>query len=86
MFILTLAEEVSGVFCIRDDFGDQVIPIFEEQDDAMRYHEMTTNIKDIPELALVEIDADDIINICEEKDQKYAIITPDELIIPPQDL
>ena len=38
MFILTLKDKPEGVFSIIDtDCGDQIIPIFECEDDAERY-------------------------------------------------
>jgi len=39
-----------------------------------------------PTLQVVEIDAASIINACEDRFQKYAIITKDDFLIPPKDL
>ena len=36
-----------------------------------------------PELEVLEAEADHIINSCRAQGQKYSIITPDDLIIPP---
>jgi hypothetical protein len=40
MFILTLKDKPEGVFSVIDDTnGEQIIPIFECEDDAERYQE-----------------------------------------------
>ena len=40
MFILTLKNKPEGVFSVIDDTnGEQIIPIFECEDDAERYQE-----------------------------------------------
>ncbi|AMO43153.1 hypothetical protein R1080702_144 [Cyanophage S-RIM32] len=88
MFILTLKGHATGVFSLVNDVGEQVIPIFEEYDDAERYHGMIVDQseeEDIP-LTITDIDAEVIIAACDEKDQKYAIITPDDLLIPPDNV
>lgn len=86
MYILTLKGRPDGVFSVRDDLGDQIIPVFEEEDDATRYFYMIEGETECPPLQVIEIPEDAIINACEEKDQKYAIITQDDFIVPPQDL
>ena len=87
MFILTLRGHETGVFSLVDDLGDQVIPIFEEYDDAERYHGMIADqsSKEIP-LEITDIDVEVITAACDEKDQKYAIITSDDLLIPPDNV
>jgi hypothetical protein len=87
MFILTLRGHETGVFSLVDDLGDQVIPIFEEYDDAERYHGMIIDqsSKEIP-LEITDIDVEVITAACDEKDQKYAIITSDDLLIPPDNV
>ena len=88
MFILTLKGHETGVFSLVDDLGEQVIPIFEEYDDAERYHGMIADQSDHDEipLCITDIDAEIILAACNEKDQKYAIITPDDLLIPPDNV
>lgn len=88
MFILTLKGHETGVFSLVNDIGEQVIPIFEEYDDAERYHGMIadqSDEEDIP-LSIIDVPAEVILNACDEKDQKYAIITPDDLLIPPDNV
>jgi hypothetical protein len=87
MFILTLKDKPEGVFSVVDDEGDQVIPIFECEDDAERYQIQLDDL--LPNkyiLQIIEIEEEIIVNACEERDQKYAIITVDDFIVPPEEL
>ena len=86
-YILTLTEHPEGVFSLVDSIsGDQIIPIFENQDDAERYALQLIDDEDGPELQLVEIEKEVIIAACEQRNHRYAIITVDDFIIPPIDL
>jgi hypothetical protein len=85
MYLLTLKDKPEGVFSVLDDMGDHIIPIFENADDAERYFIMI-EAEDYPEMQIVEIDDEVILEACEDRDQKYAIITGDTLLIPPEDL
>ena len=85
-YILTLKDLPEGVFSVVDkDTGEHVIPIFDEQDDCERYAEQLTDTETDLELQMIEIQKDLIIYACEQRDQKYAIITVDDFIIPPDD-
>ncbi len=86
-YILTLTEHPEGVFSLVDSIsGDQIIPIFENQDDAERYALQLIDDEEGPELQLVEIEKEVIIAACEQRNHRYAIITVDDFIIPPIDL
>jgi hypothetical protein len=86
-YILTLKDKPEGVFSIIDTMtGDHVVPIFDELDDCERYAiQLSENETDL-ELQMVEIEKTLIVGACEQRDQKYAIITVDDFIIPPNDL
>ncbi len=86
MFILTLKNRPDGVFSVVDDEGEQVIPIFECEDDAERYLIQLEDLTEKYKLQIIEIPEKTIVTACEERDQKYAIITTDDFIIPPDDL
>lgn len=86
-YILTLLNHPEGVFSLIDrEAGGKVIPVFEDVDDAERYALQLSEDDDSPELQIVEIEKEIIIAACEERNQRYAIITVDDLIIPPADL
>lgn len=86
MFILTLKNRPDGVFSIITDDGEQIIPIFECEDDIDRYHNLMGEDERNPPLQIVEIDREVIVEACEERYHKYAIITKDDFLIPPKDL
>lgn len=86
MYILTLKNRPEGVYSIIDELGEHVIPIFENQDDAERYFYMIEDLTDYPDMMVYEIEDDVILGACEDRDHKYAIITGDTLLIPPDDL
>ena len=85
MYILTLQNRIEGVFSVVTENGDQIIPMFESEDDAERYNDMMMMDSSNPLLQIVELDDEMIINACEERYQKYAIITKDDFLIPPKD-
>ena len=86
MFIVTLEDQPEGVYSVFDEDLDRVIPIFQDEDDAERYLYMLEEDEDYPPMQVVEIDHHVIITACQERGQKFSIITPDDLLIPPDDL
>jgi hypothetical protein len=86
MYILTLQNKPDGVYSVLSDDGEHIIPIFESEDDADRYQEMLEGEKLTPKLQVIEIEEELIVNACEERYHKYAIITKDDFLIPPKDL
>lgn len=87
MYILTLQQDSTGVFSLVNDVGEQVIPVFEEQSDAERYFYMLVDQSEskVP-LNVVEIDREVFLDACNDREQKYAIITSDDLLIPPDNV
>jgi hypothetical protein len=69
-----------------DDHGEQIIPIFECEDDAERYNIQMELFDDYPEMQVLEIEEEIIVNACEQMNQKYAIISIDDFIVPPKNL
>jgi hypothetical protein len=86
MYILTLADKVEGVFSVVSEDGDKIIPIFESVDDAERYNGMMVLDSTDMKLQVIEIEEEIIVNACEERYHKYAIITKDDFLIPPKNL
>ena len=85
-YILTLKDKPEGVFSIIDTMtGDHVVPIFDELDDCERYAIQLSEAEMDLALQMIEIDKEFIVSACEDRDQKYAIITVDDFIIPPDD-
>ena len=56
MFILTVAgKENDGAYSVTDDDGNQILYLFEEEDDAIRYAIMLEN-SDYPEMHVLEVE------------------------------
>ena len=85
MYIITIkGKEKEGAYSVIDQDEDQVLYIFQSQDDATRYALQLEDI-DYPKMKVVEIEDDIMIKTCELHGHKYAIITPDDIIVPPDE-
>jgi len=85
MFILTLSgKNKEGAYSVTNSEGNQILYIFEQEDDALRFSMMLED-KDYPELDVVEVDDDLMIQTCEMHEYNYTIITANDLVIPPDE-
>ena len=85
MFLLTLRDKKDeGAYAVDDGYGDKVLFLFEQEDDAERYAMMLELEKDggDKEMDVVEVDDDLAIKTCKMHNYKYAVITPDDIVIP----
>ena len=84
MFILTLKDKKEqGAYAVQDGYGNHVLFLFEEEDDAERYAMMLVNEED-KEMDLVEVDDALALRTCKMYNYKYSIITPNDIVIPPK--
>ena len=84
MFLLTLKEKSEeGAYAVQDEYGDKVLFLFEREDDAERYA-MQLHEQDEAEMAIIEVDGKVAIKTCKVYNYKYAIITPNDIVIPPR--
>ena len=84
MFLLTLKDnKEDGAYAVQDDLGHKVLFLFQEEDDAERYAMMLED-EDEAIMTVVEVDEDLAIMTCKLYDYKYAVITPDDIVIPPK--
>ena len=85
MFLLTLdSRKDDGAYAVQDSDGDKVLFLFEEEDDAERYKLMLQDLEiDVDhKMDIIEVDDDLAIKTCSMYNYKYAVITPDDLVIP----
>ena len=83
MYIITVeGKEKEGAYSVIDEDGDQVLYIFGEEDDATRYVMQLEDL-DYPKMKVLEIDDELMVKTCELHDHKYSIITPNDVVIPP---
>ena len=88
MFLLTLKNKKDdGAYAVADDFGEKVLFLFEQEDDAVRYAMMMRDVAETDEtpMDVIEVDAELAIRTCKMYNYKYAVITPNDFVIPPND-
>ena len=83
MFIITInGRETEGAYSVVDDEGEHILYLFQEEDDATRYAMMLEE-EDYPEMHVIEIEDEVMIKTCEMHGYQYALITPNDIVIPP---
>ncbi|NBP57865.1 DUF3110 domain-containing protein [bacterium] len=86
MFLLTLKDRKDdGVYAVQDQYGHKVLFLFEEEDDATRYALMLEDQEE-QKMDIVEVDDDLAIKTCKMYNYRYAVITPDDIVIPPKNV
>ena len=85
MYVLTLENHNDGVYSLFDQDKNRVIPIFQIEDDANRYLTMLEDVSEYPSMRVVEMEDHVIIGACQDRGQRFSIITPDDFLIPPDD-
>ena len=84
MYILTVyGKEKDGAYSVKNDEGDQILYLFEEEDDAIRFSMMLEE-SGSPEMHIIEVEDEIMIKTCEMHDYKYTIITKHDVVIPPK--
>jgi len=85
MFILTIeGAESEGAYSVTAEDGQQVLYLFEDEDDAIRYALLLED-QDFPEMHVIEVDGKVVIKTCEMHDYRYSVITKNDIVIPPLD-
>ena len=84
MFLLTLKDKKDdGAYAVQNRYGEKVLFLFEEEDDAFRYALMLEDQEE-KEMEVVEVDDALAIMTCRRYNYKYAVITPNDIDIPPK--
>ena len=74
MFILTVAgKENEGAYSVTDDDGNQILYLFEEEDDAVRYALLLEN-SDYPEMHVLEVEDEVMIKTCQVHSYNLSLI------------
>ena len=72
MYLLTLKNKrEEGVYAVDDQYGNLVLFLFEEEDEDKK-------------MVVIEIDDDLALKTCKAHNYKYAVITSDDIIVPPR--
>jgi hypothetical protein len=86
MFLLTLKDRKDdGAYAVQNRYGEKVLFLFEEEDDATRYAMMLED-QEKTIMDVVEVDDDLAILTCKRYNYKYAVVTPDDIVIPPKNV
>ena len=84
MWLLTLKDgKDEGAYAVQDKYGHKVLFLFEEEDDATRYAMMLEDQEE-KEMAIIEVDDEIALKTCKLHSYKFAVITPDDIVIPPK--
>ena len=85
MFLLTLKDQGSdGAYAVNNRYGEKVLFLFQQEDDAERYA-MQLEEEENSEMDVIEVDGALAIKTCKVYNYKYAVITPNDFVIPPND-
>lgn len=85
MFLLAIeGREDEGAYSVTNESGEQILYLFCEEDDATRFAMMLEEM-DYPEMHVIEIDDEIIFKTCEIHGYQYTVITPNDIIIPPEE-
>ena len=85
MFILTVeGKEKEGAYAVASKTGGHILYIFEEEDDADRYAMMLEDVG-YPSMNVVVVDEDLMMKTCHIHGYEYAIITKNDIVIPPEE-
>ena len=83
MYLLTLdKKQENGAYAVLNRYGEKVLFMFEEEDDAERYAMMLEEDEN-RSMEVIEIDDALAIMTCKRYNYKYAVITPNDIVIPP---
>ena len=84
MYLLTLdKKQENGAYAVLNRYGEKVLFMFEEEDDAERYAMMLEEDEN-RSMEVIEIDDALAIMTCKRYNYKYAVITPNDIVIPPK--
>jgi hypothetical protein len=85
MYILTIdGKEEEGAYSVVNEDGEQILYMFEEEDDATRFAMMLEDME-YPQMSVTEVDDTLIITACDQHGYKYAVFTPNDIVIPPDE-
>ena len=84
MYLLTLKHrQDDGAYAVLNRYGEKVLFMFEEEDDAERYAMMMNDDEENASLNVIEIEDALAIRTCKMYNYKYAVITPNDIVVPP---
>ena len=84
MFLLTMKDNPDdGAYAVQNRYGEKVLFLFQEEDDAVRYALQLADQED-SEMDVIEVDDIMAIMTCKKHNYKYSVITKNDIVIPPR--
>jgi len=84
VFLLTIKDRKDdGAYAVQNKRGEKVLFLFEEEDDAERYAMMLED-QENAEMDVIEVDGALAIRTCRLYNYRYAVISPNDIVIPPK--
>ena len=87
MWLLTLKSDQNnkeeGAYAVHNKYGEKVLFMFQKEDDAARYAMMMEDQED-SKMDIIEVDDNVAIMTCKRYNYKYAVVTPNDIVIPPK--
>ena len=87
MWLLTLKSDQNnreeGAYAVHNKYGEKVLFMFQKEDDANRYAMMMEDQED-SKMDVIEVDDNVAIMTCKRYNYKYAVVTPNDIVIPPK--
>ena len=84
MYLLTINQKQdNGAYAVLNRYGEKVLFMFEDEDDAERYAMMLNMDEEDSSLSVIEVDDSLAIMTCKRYNYKYAVITPNDIVVPP---
>ena len=71
-----------GAYAVVNEYGEKVVFMFEEKDDAYRYAEQLEAQGD-PKMIVIHVKDSVAIAACERTGTRYTVIGKEDLVIPP---
>ena len=84
MWLLTIrSEKEEGAYAVHNKYGEKVLFMFQQEDDANRYAMMMEDYHGNP-MDVIQVDDNVAIMTCKRYNYKYAVVTPNDIVIPPK--
>ena len=84
MWLLTTrSEKEEGAYAVHNKYGEKVLFMFQQEDDANRYAMMMEDYHG-NSMDVIQVDDNVAIMTCKRYNYKYTIVTPNDIVIPPK--
>ena len=85
MYIIAMkGKEREGAYAVKGDKSDKMVYMFLDKDDAVRYAGLL-EADDFPDMSVVEVNDQEIIEACVKHGHEYYVVTPDDIVVPPRE-